>query len=253
MQQSLPGMGVQRISKSECLAAISAPIAAGHGFRHLWIGYTGSGKTYAAIETLDATADAHDITLVTEQKTRRDKDSIYTTALGYSAIPHIEALDAVAPDGLRHRQAVIRGFGLTGDPADFIDFDSLASKIWQRANAANGVLLGIDELSDACAGERTWLKGSYTDNRRAWMRMLYQQGRENQVSIVACTQHVQEIPRTAISNSDTLGIFRQDRKELPYYAQSNFLDKDELEIVANLEQYDFLFLRRGYPSAICRF
>jgi len=240
----------QRISKHECLAAISSPLSRGFGFRHLWIGYTGSGKTHANIDLVDSTADAHSITIITEQKTKRDRVSPYASALNYNEIPSIAGFDAVPKDGLKHKQAVIRGFGTTGNPDDLIDFDALAQWVWQKANGENGVLFGIDELSDACVGERSWLRG---DNKKAWMRILYMQGRENQVSLSACTQHVQEIPRGAISNSDTLGIFRQDRKELPYFEQSGFLDQRELSIVENLGDYEFLFMRRGFESVICRF
>lgn len=237
----------RRVSKNECLALITEPLARGFGYRHLWIGYTGSGKTFAAVETVAASEGAHDYVIVTDQKSRT---SPYGT-LGYSEIPSIEALLAVPEDKRGKKQAIIRGVRATGKIEDAVDFDVLASEIWKQALERNGVLFAIDELSDACQGERTWVKGA--DPKRAYMRLLYAQGRENKVSICACTQHVQEIPRSAISNSDTLGIFVQDRKELPYYQASNFLDSRELDIVANLNPYEFLLVKRGMESVICRF
>jgi hypothetical protein len=133
---------------------------------------------------------------------------------------------------------------------DLINFDDVGKKIWAISLEDKGVLFGIDELSDACEGERAWIRG---DSKRAYMRLLYTQGRTNRVSISACAQHVQEIPRAAISNSDTIGIFCQDRKELPYYRNNGFLDDREIDIVANLAEYEFLFIKRGMESMICRF
>jgi hypothetical protein len=242
---------LRRISKNECLALITEPLARDFGYRHLWIGYTGCGKTVANLDLIEASADAHRTTLITDQKTKRDRPSVYAKALGYSEIPSLAAFDAVPEDSLHHKQAIVRGFGLTGDPSDILDFDAIGAWIWQKAHEGDGALLGIDELGDACQGERTWVKGG--DPKRAWMRVLYTQGRENKVSIAACVQNVQEIPRSAISNSDTIGIFVQDRKELPYYAANNFLDSRELDIVANLQDYEFLFMKRGMVSCICQF
>lgn len=252
LQESLPGMSQspKRISKTECLALITAPIARGNGFRHLWIGYTGSGKTYANIELLKAAEGAHQRLIVVDQKTLTDEQSPYLSIID-NEIPTIDDLDSVKPDDRGHVQAIIRGPGMTGNLDDMISFDYLARKLWTLGLDGKGVLFSPDELSDACEGERAWLRGQ--GDKRSYMRHLYTQGRTNRISIAANAQHVQEIPRAAISNSDTLGIFVQDRKELPYYSNSNFLDDREIEIVAGLKEYEFLFVKRGMESVICSF
>ena len=234
----------ENLNKNECLAYITHPLSTETGFRHLWIGYSGSGKTFANAELTDTAADSHKYVIVTDQKER------YSPYTCIPQVPGIGALNAIESDKRGRKEALIRGLRMTGDIGDVIDFDAVGKKVWELSLENGGVLLSIDELSDACQGERVWLKG---DAKRSYMRLLYTQGRANKISICACTQHVQEIPRSAISNSDTLGIFRQDRKELPYYAASNFLDDEELDIVSSLDDYEFLFIKRGYKSAVCRF
>jgi hypothetical protein len=250
-QQELPQTGHKRISKTECLAIITEPLTRGFGFRHLWIGYTGSGKTHNALALCDVSEGSHRHLIVTDQKNRV---SPYLALGDITEIPHGTALDSVEPDARNHIQAIIRGPRLTNNEQDIINFDELGKQLWAISLQDQGVLLTIDELSDACEGERTWVKGeSAKDKRIPYMKLLYTQGRTNRVSINACTQTIQELPRAASSNSDTLGIFCQDRKELPYYARNGILDAREIEIIEHLAQYEFLFIKRGMESAICRF
>jgi hypothetical protein len=241
--------GNRRLSKTECLSIITEPLSRDNGYRHLWIGYTGSGKSYNNVLLVQETEGSHKYLIVTDQKNRVSAYVDNNTGMPVE-ISHIDALASVEPDNRNHIGAVIRGPRMTGNELDLIDFDEVGKKLWQLSLEDKGVLFAVDELSDACAGERTWVKG---DPKRAYMRLLYTQGRTNRVSIAACTQHVQEVPRAAISNSDTIGIFCQDRKEVPYYRNNGFLDDREIDIVANLKQYEFLLIKRGMESAICQF
>jgi len=246
-QLEIQQTGHKRISKTECLSIITEPLTRDFGFRHLWIGYTGSGKTYNNIVLVDVAEGSHRHLIITDQKNRI---SPYLALGNITEIPHADALDSVTHDNRNHIMTIVRGPRLTGNEEDLIDFDKLGKKIWAISLEDKGVLLAIDELSDACQGERAWIRG---DIKRSYMRLLYTQGRTNRISIAACTQHVQEVPRAAISNSDTLGIFCQDRKELPYYRNNGFLDDREIDIVANLAEYEFLFIKRGMESVICHF
>jgi hypothetical protein len=246
-QLEIATTGHKRISKTECLSIITEPLSRSFGYRHLWIGYTGSGKTYNNLTLIDASEGSHRHLIITDQKNRT---SPYLALGDITEIPIVDSYAAVEFDKRNHASAIIRGPRLTGSETDLIDFDALGKTVWELSLEDKGVLLGIDELSDACEGERTWVRG---DGRRSYMRLLYTQGRTNRVSIAACTQHIQEVPRAAISNSDTIGIFCQDRKELPYYSRNGFLDDREIDIVSNLQEYEFLFIKRGMESVICRF
>jgi hypothetical protein len=241
----------ERISKLECLSAITAPLAKEEGYRHLWIGYSGSGKTWANVDLVDASEGAHKYTIVTDQK---DKESTYTKAMELREIPSIVALGAVEPDDRNHVMAVVRGIQFSKNIDDEIDFDHTAKIVWDRALENGGVLFAVDELSDACQGERAWLRGEEAA-KKSWMRRLYAQGRTLKISIAACTQNLQEIPRAAITNSDTIGLFRLDHKDLNYATtgKGRFLSDYEAELNASLAPYEFLFMRRGEETRICRF
>jgi hypothetical protein len=229
-----------RISQEDCLAEIMEPLVKGYGFRNLFIGYTGSGKSNNNVVLTRVAKRKHRWNIITDQKNR-------DTAYNGTEIPSFGALAAVE----KGDTAIIRGARLTNSVEDLLEFDEIGKGVWDLSQTGEGVFLGIDELDDACEGERVWLKGAMA--KRGYMRLLYKQGRTNKISIAACTQAVQEIPRSAITNSDTLGIFRQDRKDLGYYSSNHFLSSDEIEIVSSLQGYDFLFLRRGHPSRICSF
>lgn len=217
-----------------------APLEKGYGFRNLFIGYTGSGKSNNNVLLARVSKRKHRWNIITDQK------NINTAYMG-TEIPSYGALAAVE----KGDTAIIRGARLTNSVEDLLDFDAIGEGIWALSQSGEGVFLGIDELDDACEGERVWLKGA--NAKRAYMRLLYKQGRTNKISIAACTQAVQEIPRSAITNSDTMGIFVQDRKDLGYYRTNHFLSNDEIEVVASLQGYEFLFIRRGHPSRICSF
>jgi hypothetical protein len=118
-QQRLLSMD-NRISKTECLSLITSPLASELGYRHLWIGYSGSGKTFANVELVDASEGAHKYCVVTDQK---DKESSYTTALHLQEIPSIVALGAIQPDDRNHVMAVIRGIQFAKNIDEEIDFD----------------------------------------------------------------------------------------------------------------------------------
>jgi len=228
------------LTQDQCLAEILEPLKRGFGFRNLFIGYTGSGKSNNNVVLAKAAKRYHRWNIITDQKNRE-------TAYAGTEIPTFGALAAVD----KGDTAIIRGARLTNSVEDLLDFDEIGKGVWDLSQTDEGVFIGIDELDDACEGERVWLKGA--NAKRAYMRLLYKQGRTNRISIAACTQAVQEIPRAAITNSDTIGIFRQDRKDLAYYATHHFLSDDEIETVSTLEGYHFLFLRRGFPSRICAF
>ena len=241
-----------RISKTECLSLITSPLGKEFGYRHLWIAFSGSGKTYANVELVDASEGAHKYTIVTDQK---DKESSYTSALELKEIPSIVALGAIEPDDRNHLMAVIRGIQFSKNVDDEIDFDITAKVVWEKALEDAGVLFVVDELADACQGERSWLLGDLETRNKSWMRRLYAQGRTLKISIAACTQNLQEIPRAAITNSDTLGIFKLDRKDLAYATtgKNSFLSDFEAELNASLDPYEFLFMRRGDETRICKF
>lgn len=229
------------ISESRALSLIADKwLQRGWGLRHLWIGYSGSGKTVANCKLADYLYGQGVITICVDQKSK-------TSPYVGEEISSITELPAVAS-----RRAVIRGFARNNKLSDRVDFDRLAQAVWLIAKDGKQVALVCDELSDAQKSEKHFA----TAQRGAmpWLNILYRQGREVGASIAAATQLPQEIPRAAYSLSDSVGVFRQESHESEYYKRLRILSDADVETVAELPDYTFLLWRRGDSQRyLCRF
>ena len=211
----------------------------GWGLRHLWIGYSGSGKTIANCKLSDYLHSQSVMTICVDQKSK-------LTPYAGEEITAITELPAVAS-----RRAVVRGFARNNKLSDRVDFDRLAQAVWLIAKDGKQVALICDELSDAQQSEKHFVKGH---KRYSWLEIIYRQGREIGASIVAATQLPQEIPRCAYSLSDSVGVFVQESHESDYYRRLGILSEADIETVANLPEYTFLLWRRGDSQRyLCRF
>jgi hypothetical protein len=215
----------------QALELIADPwLCKGWGLRHLWIGYSGSGKTIANVALADYLKHAGVVTIAVDQKakvSRYDEATIATE----------EELDTV-----EGRSCVVRGFAAKGRLEDSVNFDRLARYVWLLGRSGMQVALIADELSDAQQSEKHFVK---TSGRYSWMETLYRQGRECGVSVCAATQLPQEIPRCVYSLSDSVGYFRQEAHEADYYQRLNLLSDDDIATVASLDVHQFLLTRRG--------
>lgn len=211
----------------------------GWGLRHLWIGYSGSGKTVANCKLAEYLHGEGIITICVDQKAKK-------SSYPGETVTALRDLTAV-----QSRQAVVRGFAAENNLSDRTDFDALSRAVWLIACEGKQVALVIDELSDAQQSEKHFAKRL---KRYSWLEMLYRQGRERGASIVAATQLPQEIPRCAYSLSDSVGIFVQEAHESEYYRRLGILSDADIETVANLHEYQFLLWRRGDSQRyLCRF
>lgn len=212
----------------------------GWGLRHLWIGYSGSGKTVANCKLADYLHSQGVMTICVDQKSK-------LSPYAGDEITAITELPSVAS-----RRAVVRGFARHNKLSDRVDFDRLAQAVWLIAKDGKQVALICDELSDAQKGEKHF-SGSKSGSM-AWINILYRQGREVGASIIAATQLPQEIPRVAYSLSDSVGVFRQEAHESEYYRRLHILSDADIETVADLPEYSFLLWRRGDSQRyLCRF
>lgn len=219
-----------KISQSQCLSLIADSwLQKGWGLRHLFIGYSGSGKTYANAILQHYLAQSV-ITISVDQKSK-------VTPYAGAEVTSIADLPTV-----QLRQAVIRGMARGNELSDRVDFDKLAHAVWLIARDGRQVALIYDELNDAQRSEKYFARSV---GAPSWNDYLYRQGREWGASICAATQLPQEIPRCAYSLSDSIGFFRQEAHESEYYRRLHILSDDDIEVVANLPQYTFLLWRRG--------
>jgi hypothetical protein len=234
---------VKRIKQYDAIQLITEPwLRKGWGFRHLFIGYSGSGKSNAMLVINEYLKKRGIACIATDQKSRLSK---YDTNIVRTVdeLPQVEA-----------RSCVIRGFAASHRMEDRIDCDELARRIFVIGHRGVRVCLTIDELSDAAAGQKSFSKPPGA-KRLSWMDVLYRQGRELGISLLMATQLPQEIPRAAFSLSDTLGFFRQCGHETRYYNKEvNILSEEEVKLLSELEEYEMLLVRKGDPQRYrCKF
>ena len=232
------------ISEEECLETITAPLRhKKEGFRHLWVGYSGYGKTVANATLIRYIEDtvAKCFLITTDQKNRRvDYPGEQITLVEH--LGHIEG-----------QSAVIRGTALTKMADDEINFEALAKRVWTiaRTTSVPGVL-AIDELFDACSSSQTW--GPLAKGRRkSEMDLLYRQGRVLGISLAATTQVPQEIPRLAYAMSDTVCLFRMDGREIDYLHRLGVIVDSDAEILQGFSVGEFLLCQKGQPKKRCIF
>lgn len=234
---------VQRIKQREAIDLITQPwLRKGWGFRHLFVGYSGSGKSNAMLVLNEHLKRNGICCIATDQKSRCSKydTNAYVTQ---DDLPNVE-----------ERSCVLRGFAAKHRMEDRINYDELARRIFVIGHRGVRVALVVDELSDAAAGAKSFAKPAGA-KRMSWMDMLYRQGRELGISLLMGTQLPQEIPRSAFSLSDTLGFFRQCGHEANYYCdQIGLLTESEVKLLAELDEYEMLIVRKGDPQRYrCKF
>lgn len=234
---------VSKIKQREAIDLICQPwLRKGWGFRHLFVGYSGSGKSNAMLIMNEHLKRNGVVCIATDQKSRCSK---YDTSVHVTQddLPNVE-----------ERSCVLRGFAAKHRMEDRINYDELARRIFVIGHRGVRVALVVDELSDAASGIKSFSK-PVGAKRLAWMDMLYRQGRELGISLLTGTQLPQEVPRSAFSLSDTLGFFRQCGHEANYYSTHlGLLSDDDVKLLAELEDYEMLLIRKGDSQRYrCRF
>ena len=235
---------METISEKECLEIITAPLRLKkEGFRHLWVGYSGYGKTVDNAKLIRYIEDtvAKCFLISTDQKNR---------VVEYPG-EQIVLVDQLGQ--IEGQSAVIRGAAMTKSAEDEIDFEALAKRIWNIARTTNGpVVLAIDELFDACSSSQTW-GPLERGKRKSEMDRLYRQGRVLGISLAVTTQVPQEIPRLAYAMSDTVCLFRMDGREIDYLHRLGVIVGEDAEILQGFSVGEFLLCQKGQPKKRCSF
>jgi hypothetical protein len=241
---------IQKLSEDEAIDIITKPLQKKEGFFHLWIGYSGCGKTVANATLCQAIIERGLMTVVVDQK---NVNCIYpgTQVAGISEMVRV-----------KDRSVVLRGPALTRKATDIVDFNKLANKVWSigQGNVGSCLCMFPDELYDACSSGQTWktpkrkrqgnIAEEYEDS---WMDKLYRQGRVLGLCISAGTQLVQEIPRSAMAMTATKAYFYQESREISYLERLGYLTSDESAVVSTLKNGEFLLTERGGIKGTCKF
>lgn len=224
-----------RESPDIALAAIVLPYTRGDGWRHLWLGNSGMGKTYANARLIVYALAVGATHLVL---TLDDKSNFYAQYQGtYRANPnHLQ--NNPIQNGENPQHIVFRGVALTRNFADGCSAEEIAKCGQAIVGSSRGfVLINIDELADATNGGQAWKRD---DGAESTIAQVYRKGRGVGLSITATTQVPQSLPREAFALSDTIGIFRLTGREIEYLLDKRVITEEVAKVVAGLQVGDWV-------------
>jgi hypothetical protein len=232
----------QKAPGAQAADLIVAPLRRKEGIRHLWLGDSGQGKTWANRILISGILRQKlaDIVLTVDEKSRWSPE--YSGPLTYRADP--ADLKRRPPFGDEQpNHVVFRGVALRGDLKQSIKVDSVATLAWNLAMSSPvRVVVNVDELSDATTGGQAWDRGGDT---KSSVGALYRKGRAVGLSVVAGTQLPQCLPREAFALSETIGLFRMDARELAYLVNYRVIDEELAATVRGLQRGDWVLYRKG--------
>jgi hypothetical protein len=217
------------------LPIITAPAKRGDGWRHLWLGNSGCGKTYANVRFVDWCLRNGVSHLVL---TLDDKSNFYAQYQGtFRANP--SDLRKRKPQGREpSNHIVFRGVALTRKFNDGCSAQSVARLGQDIVASSRGfVLVNIDELADATNGGQAWTR---EEGNESAIAQVYRKGRGVGLSITATTQVPQSLPREAFALSDTIGIFRLSGREIEYLLKQRAITPDLAAVIPTLQMGEFI-------------
>jgi hypothetical protein len=220
--------GTRSGSFPDAIRLISAPAEKGEGYRHGWIGNTGSGKTTA----IRAFLLASDLTFtLIHDDTKLDPQ--------YPGLK-CESLDQIAVDASVNDATMItiRGDAFRGSR---VEVETVAALALQIARATREpVRLVIDELDRACtAGGKQIAAES--------LRAAFTLGRALAVSVLWSTQTPTRCPTEVVDQSSTIAICQLGPRALNYLDERLAFDLDLLQVVPTLAIGQFVIHEAGRP------
>jgi hypothetical protein len=223
-----PITGTRSGSFPDAIRLIAAPTERREGYRHGWIGNTGSGKTTAIRAFLRATDQT--FTLIHDD-TKLDPQ--------YDGLK-CESFEQIGthPEAQETTLITIRGDAYKGSR---VEVETVAALVLQIARASRQpVRLVVDELDRACtAGGKQIASES--------LRAAFTLGRALSVSVLWSTQTPTRCPPEVIDQSSTIAICQLGPRALNYLDERLAFESDLLQVVPTLEIGQFVIHESGRP------
>jgi hypothetical protein len=211
------------------LALITEPLRRGDGFRHLWLGDTGTGKTVAMRALVDHPGQ---LVLVHDDSKARPE----YPQLRYFGTPG--ELLALPADEVEHlHAAAFRGDVFAGVACEVEDVAALAL---QAARARIPCRLVVDEWERAMSDGGRKLEA-------ASLRTCLTTGRSMALSVAGGAQIPQRVGDVVINSASSVGLFRLGPAGLNYLDERLYFDRRMLEVIPRLQVGDFVLHRPGHP------
>jgi hypothetical protein len=223
-----PRRGVSRAGGAAALALITAPADKGDGWRHGWVGDTGTGKTWAMRELVAVPGQL--VLIHDDSKAVAEFDCPYLRTPAH--------LEAMKPEQVRGWHAVaFCGCAWEGIRVQVEDVAALALK-YSRIRVRSRLV--VDELNRAVSEGGQALESDS-------LREAFTAGRSMGLSVAYGTQTPQRIPTVILDQSSSIGIFRLGPRALNYLDRVCMFDEEMLGVASTLEVGDFVIHRPGHP------
>ena len=214
--------GLRRGDARAALAVITAPQRQGNGYRHLWIGNTGMGKTWAARVLVSQPGQ---LSLI------HDDSKAAPEYPGITYFPNVSALLEQPADQVRQLGAV----GFRGDAYRSVtcEVEEVADLALRFARGGIPVRLVVDETSRAMSDTgKTLLAPS--------LRICATVGRVMGLSVSAGAQEIIYMPRALLAQASSIALFRVESADVNYLRERLAWDPELLAAATELSEGQFL-------------
>ena len=202
---------------------ILAPLATGNGYRQLWIGNTGTGKTWA---TRHLVAQPGQLTLIHD-------DSKALPEYGDQARYFTSVAELLAEPADDARQLAVVGFRGDAYRGIVCEVEDVAALALRFARARVPVRLVVDETSRAVSDTGKTLLAPA-------LKACATVGRTMGLSISAGAQEVMYMPRALMTQASAISLFRIESADVNYLRERLSWDPELLAAAADLADGDFL-------------
>jgi hypothetical protein len=227
------GGRVSRRGGREALALIFEPLRERNGWRHLWLGNTGRGKTWASRRLIEVPGQ---LTLI------HDDSKAYVEFEGVQYFESADHLLVQPYDQVKHFTVVgFRGDDRRGVVCEVEEVCALSTR-WARIGAP--IRVHIDEVSRAMSDTGKKLLAPS-------LRYGCTRGRTMGQSFSACAQEVKFAPVVMLSQASSVAMFQLETHDTNYLLERHNWDPRMLELVARLDVGDFVIRRPAIPWDGC--
>jgi len=223
------GPGLRRRDGAAALALITEPLRRGDGFRHLWLGDTGTGKTVAMRALVEYPGQL--VVIHDDSKARPEYPSVryFKTPDELRAMPADEVAELHA--------AAFRGDVYAGVVCEVDDVAALAL---QAARAHVPCRLVVDEWERAMSDGGRKMEAPN-------LRTCLTTGRSMALSVAGGAQIPQRVGDVVLNSASSVGLFRVGPAGLNYLDERLYFDRRMLAVVPGLQVGDFVLHRPGFP------
>jgi hypothetical protein len=227
------GPRLQRRSGQAAIALITEPMRRGDGYRHLNLGDTGTGKTWAMRELVRVPGQ-----LVLIHDDSKAEPEYPDDARYFKTTLELEQLPA--------DQADFAAAAFRGDPYAGItcEVENVAELAVMCARARVPTRLVIDEWERAMSDGGRKLEAPS-------LRTALTTGRAMGLCVVGGTQTPQRLGDVVINSASSVSLFRLGPSGVNYLDERLYFDRQMLELVPRLQVGDFVIHRPGHPWDRC--